>query len=221
MHTPIVLFDIDGTLTQSWEEDSHLFFGAIEEVFSISTFSKDLNGYADVTDSGIAFEICNRHLNREPCTAELAQLEDEYAARLNKAIGRTVQFSAMEGAIPFVHHLESMGVDVGIATGNFRKSAAVKLRALGFERLMSKAGTSTDANSRKDILHFASRLFPVSHARPKWYIGDGVWDVKSASALGFKFVGVGDKLKLHILDHWVEDFRNFELLAKTITNVRS
>jgi len=214
--SPIVIFDIDGTLTECHDADFALFFDTVSEVLKIHEISHDLSGYADVTDSGIVHHIIATHLGRSAELDELQVVENEFASRLERAVGATIHFKEMKGAKAFVEYLESIGVHVGIATGNWRKSAAIKLGAIGLQRLASKAGTSTDARARKDILRIASQKFPESGTRTKWYIGDGVWDVECAKAIGFNFIGIGQKLKSLGLPYWADNFHAAEELLEAI-----
>lgn len=213
---PIVIFDIDGTLTHCHDADFELFFSTIRDVLKLPEISQDLSGYVDITDAGIVHEIVAKHFGRSATQAELERLEDEFASRLACAAGHSIHSQEMKGAKPFVEHLESLGIDIGIATGNWRKSTAIKLGAIGLDRLATKAGTSTDARARKEILHLAAQKHSASVSRPKWYIGDGVWDVECSRSLGFNFIGIGPKLKSADLPLWAEDFQAADKFLKAI-----
>lgn len=213
---PIIVFDIDGTLTQSHDIDCELFFETIAEEIGIGPIEPDLSPFPDVTDSGIVHQLYLSHKNRQPTVEEFFQIEDRFADRLSSAVGSSIFYEKMHGAIEFIEKLESQGLEVGIATGNWRKSGAIKLKSLGLERLIEKAATSSDSRSRKEILAIAFEKFRHNSNGSRWYIGDGQWDLTAAQGLGVSFFGIGQKLKDHKLKHWAQDFAFYEDILKVI-----
>src|SRR5262249_52198825 len=66
----LAIFDIDGTLTESVAVDERCFVQAFREVLAIGRINTNWLDYPFQTDSGLALEICRRHLGREPGGAE-------------------------------------------------------------------------------------------------------------------------------------------------------
>lgn len=213
----LVIFDIDGTLTESHTTDGDLFFDTLCTSLKLRNVNRDLSSYSEVTDSGIVHEIFMKEFGRVPAEGELNSLEKTYATQLNAALGDSIHFSEKAGASAFVEKLELMGFNLGIATGNWREPARIKLRALGLERLMLQAATSTEARARRDILQLAALGTANFELSTKWYIGDGPWDMECAKALEFKFIGVGDRTKRFNPLHWVGDFRSMDDLVQILS----
>ena len=53
----VVIFDIDGTLTQTNAVDSECFIRSVREILGVEDFETDWSQYQFVTDSGVAQEI--------------------------------------------------------------------------------------------------------------------------------------------------------------------
>ncbi|PJA43470.1 MAG: HAD family hydrolase, partial [Verrucomicrobia bacterium CG_4_9_14_3_um_filter_43_20] len=62
----LVIFDIDGTLTDSDELDEVCFIKAVKDFWDIDTFNTDWESYGNYTDSFVLREIAKEHLGREP-----------------------------------------------------------------------------------------------------------------------------------------------------------
>ena len=62
----LVMLDIDGTLTQSYEYDQEIFGLAIAEVLGCPPVDADLNGYVDKTSTGVTQEAIRRITGRSP-----------------------------------------------------------------------------------------------------------------------------------------------------------
>lgn len=205
----VVIFDIDGTLTQAHDVDCKLFFETVAEELGIPKVDGNLSHFPDVTDSGIVHQLFLAHKKRPPTVEEFLLIEDRFAQRLSSAVGNSIFYERMHGAIEFVERLEREGFEVGIATGNWRKSGAIKLKSLGLERFVQTAATSSDSRSRKEILALAfARINENGDNSSNWYIGDGHWDVRAAKDLGVNFLGIGEKLRNHGLKCWFENFSN-------------
>src|SRR6185312_4791700 len=84
---------------------------------------------------------------------------------------------------------------VAIATGCWRESALLKLRAANIDPEGIPAAYAEDGLSREDILKAAVSLSLVQHGMNSFErivsIGDGLWDVRTAGRLDFAFVGIG------------------------------
>jgi FMN phosphatase YigB (HAD superfamily) len=60
-----------------------------------------------------------------------------------------------------------------------------------------------DAHSRTEIMRICARRMG-SVIASFIYVGDGEWDLKAANELGWKFIGVGQRL-MDKCDNWVPD----------------
>lgn len=81
----LVMFDIDGTLTQTDDVDAACFAQAIRDVLNLPHIDCDWSRYQYVTDSGIATEIIRTHFRREPFAGEIEAIRDHFARLLRDA----------------------------------------------------------------------------------------------------------------------------------------
>ena len=71
MIVELVMFDVDGTLTQSSDLDNKAFVQALKDVFGFNSVSTDWgSSYTHVSDSGILQEICLTHRGNKPTLNE-------------------------------------------------------------------------------------------------------------------------------------------------------
>jgi phosphoglycolate phosphatase-like HAD superfamily hydrolase len=192
----LVIFDIDGTLTESVAVDEVCFVQAFQDVLGIEGINTDWLDYTFQTDSGLALEICRKHLGRDPAKGEISRLQSRFVHLLGAAIEGTGQpMRAMAGAAAL---LQGMTGDarwqVAIATGGWSVSARFKLASAGLPVDAFPWASADDALHRVDILrtalqragrHYGQRAFDKAV-----YIGDGVWDVRAARELGIGFLGI-------------------------------
>ena len=71
----LVVFDIDGTLTDTNLVDGQCYWQADSEVLGLSKEQPDWSDFRDVTDLGIAADLCWRHLRRPPTSRVLIKAD--------------------------------------------------------------------------------------------------------------------------------------------------
>jgi phosphoglycolate phosphatase-like HAD superfamily hydrolase len=192
----LVVFDIDGTLTDTNAVDGECYWKAVCETFGLAEPRPDWSGFRHVTDAGIAAEICLRHLGREPRTEEIEGIERRLTALLEIALGgKDPVAHQIPGSAEILSLLSSSPeVGVALATGGLRSSAKLKLRRAGLPWQGLPFASSTDAVSREEILRIAALRAAEKYATQLTtftYVGDGLWDVRAAAALGWRFIGIG------------------------------
>jgi len=192
----LVVFDIDGTLTQTNEVDGRCFEEALRNVLGVADFDTCWEKYQFVTDSGVAQEISQRYRDCPISGAEMAALHERIVELL--AENPASSFPEVPGAAAFVKTLfELDDYAVALATGANDLSARYKLATAGIEYEEIPLATSSDAVVREHIM-----LLAMDRAAEKHdcgfdkivYFGDAIWDVKATANLGWKFVGIGEKL---------------------------
>ena len=67
----LVVFDIDGTLTDTNLVDAECYWRVVSEVLRLSEERPDWSDFHHVTDVGIAAELCVRHLGRQLSSPEI------------------------------------------------------------------------------------------------------------------------------------------------------
>ena len=198
------MFDIDGTLVQTYESDEEIYTKSVEEVigFKIDT---NWSKYKHVTDSGILNEIIEKR-----GLIERSQKIQQKVKRI--FIGKMLAYieenpvDEIPGAISFLNHLEGLdNVIVSFATGGWYETAALKLNSAGFLYSPSSITSSNDHFDRTKIMAIAKAKHSDGHDKTCTYFGDAVWDKTACEKLGFNFVLVGSKTN-H--DQTINDFNS-------------
>lgn len=185
-----VMFDIDGTLIESYELDSQCFIRAVKEITGL-TIDADWSKYQHVTDSGILDEFL---LSITPSSREAykTQIKKQFFHHL-KASLTDHPVKEVPGANAFLKLLQSMNnVVVSLATGGWRESAILKLESAGIDYSSFPMASSDDHYSRVEIMKLAAAR-ATKNQLPCTYYGDGVWDKEACTYLGYRFVLVGKK----------------------------
>jgi beta-phosphoglucomutase-like phosphatase (HAD superfamily) len=197
----LAIFDIDGTLTESVAVDEVCFVQAFRDVLGIERINTNWLDYHFQTDSGLTLEICRTHLGRDPGGAEIRRLQARFAQLLCAAVeGAGQPIREIPGAAALLHALRAhRRWLVAIATGGWGVSARFKLASAGLPADAFPWASADDALDRVDILRTAIRRAGEHYRQDGFekvvYVGDSVWDVRAAKALGIGFLGLasGDK----------------------------
>lgn len=191
----LVIFDVDGTLVQSTGVDTRCYAQAVSGVLG-TRISTSWAEYRESTDSGILRELFDRHgipLCRRAGLEETVR--QRFIRRLSDAFDSDpVCCQEVFGARALLEHLRKRpGVRIAVATGGWSASARLKLNHAGISTDGVPFASSDDAITREEILRIAHQRASEEAGltfRSVTYVGDGIWDVRAAAALGFKFVGM-------------------------------
>ncbi|MFO0873959.1 MAG: haloacid dehalogenase-like hydrolase [Phycisphaerales bacterium] len=203
----LAIFDLDGTLMQTSAVDDDCYARAMAEVFGIVGMSTDWGSYSHSTDGAILGDLIRQRLRREPTALDAEALRERFVQLL--AAEPADRFRPTPGAAEAIAELRRAGWMAAIATGGWQRSARLKLGRGGLEVEGLAAAFADDALSREEIILLAmarahrrdvhdgkrgdgaERAVEVeAGARRAVYVGDGVWDLRAANALGLGFVGV-------------------------------
>ena len=128
----LVVFDIDGTLTDTNDVDDECFRRAVADIFALAYASVDWSNAPHITDSALARWLCQTNCRRDASDAELAGLTSHFVDLLRQELARApASFSAIPGARGLFAELRAAGWSVALATGGWLPSATLKLRAAG------------------------------------------------------------------------------------------
>jgi phosphoglycolate phosphatase-like HAD superfamily hydrolase len=228
----LAIFDIDGTLTNTCDVDSKCFVKAFTEEFQFKEINTNWASYGHTTDSGITLQIFQECLGRIPEASELSRFQQRFVELLQKHY--TVEpesFLEIPGASVMLRQLaQEKDWAIAIATGGWRASACMKLKAAGLDIAELPSAFTDDAISREDIVKTAISRAKAVYAQSEFEkivcIGDAIWDVLTASQLQLAFVGIArdeQKKVLHDagVEQIVEDFLNFDhfLAALNTANI--
>ena len=153
----LVMLDIDGTLTQSYEYDQEIFGLAIAEVLGCPPVDADLNGYVDKTSLGVTQEAIRRITGRNPEPEEIEKVKRRVLWRLERMRSESPgMFSEVPGAACLLERLRKLDeVGIAIATGCWLSEALFKLQASGLTVDGIPLATSDDNRDRKRIMEIA------------------------------------------------------------------
>jgi phosphoglycolate phosphatase-like HAD superfamily hydrolase len=191
----LAIFDIDGTLTNTTAVDDDCYRSAVAEALGIPESTVDWTGTPHFTDRGIFDWLFDAHARGAPTQAEVSRASHRLAHLLDAAMTATpARFEPIPGARGVFDYLRARGWSISVATGCWRPSARLKLRAAGIPIDDALIACSDDAAARTEIVSL-SRARAVAYYGHEFTrvvsIGDGIWDVEAAAELGLPFVGVG------------------------------
>ncbi len=189
----LVIFDIDGTLTQTMKADEECFVRSLAEVCGFAEVNSDWSRYKHATDFGVFREIHEVRTGRLPSPSETSRFRQHFVALLARASSEAA-FAAVTGAPLLLSRLDgSEQYRVALATGAWRDSARLKMASAGLSYDDYPAASSDDAFDRESIIGLsmqraAERFGGLGRTV---YVGDGVWDARACRSVSIPFVGIG------------------------------
>ena len=221
----LVMLDIDGTLTQTFEHDSKIFGLAIAEALGCPSFEMDLNGYVDKTSAGVTAEAIRNFNGREPRISEILRVKNKVLQNFKKMYRESSKtITEVPGASRFMEQLrqlERMGI--AIATGCWYKEAMFKLRVSHLTVNGIPLATSDDDRNRMRIMEIAAGrardFYDCSKFERVVYLGDGSWDLQASRDLGYSFIGIGSRIQALMEQEnlgWYQDFLEGEAVLASI-----
>ena len=207
------IFDIDGTLVESFGFDDACYISAIREVLGEVYIHNDWSKYKNVTDTGSLRQIMEENQIQEQ--EQIKEVRTKFGELIRKHLQSGGKCLPKEGAIHLIHKLTTTdGYEVGFATGGWRHTAQMKLQHVGFDLRNIVLTSSDDGDERvtimkKCLLQLGPRFQRVV------YIGDAEWDMQATQELGWHFIGIGARLKGKC-EFWVEDFSSYDTFLKML-----
>lgn len=207
------IFDIDGTLVESFGFDDACYISAIREVLGEVYIHNDWSKYKNVTDTGSLRQIMEENKIQEE--GQIEEVRTKFGELIRQHLQNGGECRPKKGAIHLIDKLfTSDGYEVGFATGGWRHTAKMKLRHAGFNLKNTILTSSDDGDERVVIMKKC--LLQLGHCFQRVvYIGDAEWDMQATKTLGWHFIGVGARLKGKC-EFWVEDFSNHDTFLKML-----
>jgi phosphoglycolate phosphatase-like HAD superfamily hydrolase len=203
-----IIFDIDGTLTDTTEVDDRCFTQALEDVFNFKGFETNYGHYTNTTDSGIIDQLFQEQHQRTYTEAERDAFIKHFCDLLADAYALENHcMKEIPKAAKIIQTLcKQEGLSIGLATGGWRESALFKLRCAGINISgCAAASFAQDAKARRHIIGNTIRQMNELHQLEVplsdiTYIGDGRWDYEATRQLGIGFIGINNKKLAEIGD---------------------
>lgn len=195
MRDALILFDIDGTLVHVAEELA--FARAMHEHCGGPV---DLSFAADmvISDDGYVRGVLRR-AGLAHGDAEVDAALGRFVAHLRTALHTNeLAVRPIAGAAALVAALRGRGAPLALATGCVEASARAKLAAVSLDEAFPCGGFSQREQARAEILaraiaaaarHYGRAFTPGAVT----YVGDGVWDITAAHAVGARFIGINEQ----------------------------
>lgn len=214
----LILFDIDGTLTQTTHIDSTCFVQAVKDILKTDDFNKDWASYRYSTDSGLLKEIYESILQREPTLHELHHTQARFITYLNQAWSTNPSVIApVPGADKLFQQISSLtDWHIGIATGGWKKTALFKLDSAHIPHTNIPKSYANDHIERTEIIKTTIKQAQILNHIEQYqhiiYVGDRFWDERAAMQLGINFIGIGDQIKQESTQFCIDDYNSESLL---------
>ena len=188
----LVIFDVDGTLTQTTEADAECFVRSLAEVCGFRGIDTDWSRYKQATDSGVFKEIYKSRAGRSPSSHEIAVFRQHFVGLLAQ-VSSGAPFAPVTGAPVLLSRLSANSEHrVALATGAWRDSARLKMKNAGLCYDDYPAASSDDALERESIIRLSMRRAVERYGRFSYavYVGDDVWDARAGRSVGIPFIGI-------------------------------
>src|ERR1043166_1192094 len=190
----LVMFDIDGTLTETMKVDEECFVDSFNDVFGITDIDTDWSHYPHTTDSGIFADVFTSRMGRSATAQEVSRFRRHFVQLLTAASTQS-PFAPVAGADRLLSRLAQGGSHrVSLATGGGLDSARLKMASAGMCFDDHPAASADDALDRESIMRLsrqrAAERYSESFACTV-YVGDGVWDARASRSIGIPFIGIG------------------------------
>jgi len=182
--TRIFLFDIDNTLINSGGAGGWAMNLAFRDLYGID------NGFSGVefsgrTDTAIFHDgLLLHHLPDGDFAALLTRFKACYLRHLARTLPQT-RGEVLPGIQALLRALsETEGVRLGLATGNFRRGAMMKLEHYGIRSFFRGGGFGEDSKERNEVVALAIRRLGSRPGgrNPIYVVGDTPIDVEAAKA---------------------------------------
>lgn len=190
------LFDIDGTILLTGGAGTRAINRVFEERYGLQG-AMDPVQPGGKTDPMIMCEIFEHRLGRTPDDDELAAIFEAYVPYLADEIRSSEGFVVMPGAPEAVRWLAGRSeVHLGIATGNIREAARIKLEHIDLWGAFSFGGYGSDSGHRDELvaraMHRGRERDAAAHLADTDFVvvGDTPLDIDAARACGARVVCV-------------------------------
>ena len=207
------IFDIDGTLVDSFGFDDACYISAIREVLGEVYIHNDWSKYINVTDTGSLRQIMEENNIQEK--EQIKEVRTRFGELIRQHLQNGGECRPKEGAIHLINKLIAAdGYEVGFATGGWRHTAKMKLQHAGFNLRNTVLTSSDDGDERVTIMEKCLLMLGNNFDRIV-YTGDAEWDMQATEKLGWHFIGIGARLKGKC-EFWIEDFSSHDTFMKML-----
>jgi phosphoglycolate phosphatase-like HAD superfamily hydrolase len=192
----LVIFDIDGTLTDTNKVDLDCYYRALEDEFQVPRTAKLAIDHDLVTDTGFAIASFRHAHGRNPDDEAIRELKLRFMFHLRQSFDAEPSvIREVKGAATMMEWLKAdENWCVAIATGCWLESATFKLENAKLFDTSLPIATCDDSPRRSEIVSCAVQR-SLSHYKQTSFdrivaVGDRPWDLHVAGLLRHAFIGV-------------------------------
>ena len=187
----LIVFDIDGTLTDSVAIHQDAFREALG-LMKVGPYNDKFGTYRHHTDFHIAKTIYEGMPGKVFDPAASLEFEQHLYESIRKC-----SIAEIKGAREIIHHLDhNSEYGVCYATGSMHRPAGYKLDAAGISFHQQQLVASNGIEERERIISQAianaKEFYNVACFDKIISFGDGLWDLKAANNLSLEFIGIGN-----------------------------
>ncbi len=214
----LVMFDMDGTLTDSFSLDENCYVLAIEQALGLPHVVTEWETYTHTSSSYCLQEIVRRNRGVPPTVAEshavqarIIEIMDEITRRKGR---RTTE---IPGAAAGLQALRAADYAVAIASGDWAATARHKLASASIPVDSIPSAFCDVGHARTEIMLAALERAAAHYSCARFervvYFGDAAWDVRACRELGWPLVGIGTgahaaRLRSLGASHVLPDYRS-------------
>lgn len=178
----LYLFDIDGTLLDAKGAGRAALDAVMHARHGIADASAGIR-YGGKTDPAIVDEIFEARLGRRATAGERAAVLAAYVPELARRL-EPAAIRVLDGAVESLAYLRGRA-RLGVATGNIREGADVKLAAAGLADWFELGGYGSDSHVRAELVAMAiERARATGEVTTVVVVGDTIHDIAAARACG-------------------------------------
>jgi beta-phosphoglucomutase-like phosphatase (HAD superfamily) len=186
----LIVFDIDGTLTDTVEIHQKAFKKSLQ-LIGVEKFNDSFGTYKHHTDSYIAKVIYEFSTKKSFDKSVNLQFENHLYELICQS-----EISEISGSKHIINYIENE-TDFGIcyATGSLYRPANLKLEKIGIDFHPMQLVASDEIEEREKIvekaIENAKKHYKIEKFDKIISFGDGLWDLKTAKNLSLEFIGIG------------------------------
>ncbi len=215
----LVIFDVDGTLTQTFYGGDNSFLKALSRFIEVD---KDYPYWKECdhpTDEAVFRHMFKKITSNDPTPEDRSKMQDQFLVELMHKYRHTPGFfDEIPGASRFMKELRSEPETlVAVASGGWEKVVRFKLELAGIDLHELEIIGSDNHHSKPEFTQaLIDRITQKHPVKRVTYIGDSLYDYETSRRLGINFIGI-DFLEKGHLNHLTfcpvyTDFRDVRLV---------
>ncbi|MES2628707.1 MAG: HAD family hydrolase [Bacteroidota bacterium] len=199
----LVIFDVDGTLTQTFYSGDNCFLKALSRFIEVEKDYPYWKECEHPTDEAVFHHMFRKITGDDPKEDDRSKMQDQFIVELMHKYRHTPGFfDEIPGAARFIKELRSEpDTIVGVATGGWEKVARFKLELAGIDvNDIELIGCDLHHDKPSFTQALIDKIAGSKTISRITYIGDSLYDYETTQKLGINFIGI-DFLQRGHLNH--------------------